>query len=104
MAPPAPSADSSTATPALGERVFEEHCSLCHGTNGDGHGPASAGLNPRPRDLRDAGYMRARSDRLLLQIIRNGKGAMPAWGRGGTLSEDEIQAVLARIREMSAHP
>jgi len=41
--------DSSAAT--AGE-LYRQHCSACHGASGDGHGPASRHLFPRPRSLR----------------------------------------------------
>lgn len=86
----------------LGSRVFEQRCALCHGKSGMGDGAAAAGLNPKPRNLRDGAYMSTRTDEQLLEIIRNGKGAMPAWGKNNTLSEDEIQAVLEYIRAFAA--
>jgi mono/diheme cytochrome c family protein len=98
-------ADSSAApaSDGSGARVFEQRCVLCHGKTGLGDGAAAAGLNPKPRNLRDATYMDARTDEQLLDIIRNGKGAMPAWGKNNTLSEEEIQAVLRHIRGFT-HP
>ena len=36
-----------------GEANYTKHCAGCHGVNGDGHGPASRWLNPKPRDFRD---------------------------------------------------
>jgi mono/diheme cytochrome c family protein len=32
--------------------VYLRHCAACHGANGNGDGPASRHLYPRPRDLR----------------------------------------------------
>lgn len=37
-----------------GQRVYMDHCSGCHGTKGDGQGPAAYGLIPKPRDLTTA--------------------------------------------------
>jgi len=75
---------------------------LCHGPNGKGDGPAAAGLNPKPRNHTDGSYMNSRTDEQLLQVIRNGKGAMPAWGK--VLSEEEIQAVLKHVRTLAQPP
>ena len=35
-----------------GERAYQTHCGGCHGTEGDGGGPAARYLNPRPRNFR----------------------------------------------------
>jgi mono/diheme cytochrome c family protein len=35
----------------LGKRIFETTCVACHGTDGKGDGPVSAGLNPPPRNF-----------------------------------------------------
>jgi mono/diheme cytochrome c family protein len=93
--------DTTAAAADLGARVFEQRCVLCHGKAGVGDGTAAAALNPKPRNLRDAAYMSSRTDDQLLEIIRNGKGAMPAWGKNNALSEEEIQAVLKHIRSFT---
>ncbi len=101
---PAPVTRDSVATPVvsshsdLGALVFAKRCALCHGAEGRGDGLASKGLNPKPRNFHDAAYMKTRSDAQLLEVIHQGKGAMPKWG--GQLSEAEITAVLAHIREL----
>ncbi len=41
-------------TPELlkeGKKVFEQVCASCHGSRGDGKGPAGAALNPPPTDF-----------------------------------------------------
>jgi mono/diheme cytochrome c family protein len=105
-APPAsttPSASTGQAPAGdLGAKVYTERCVLCHGPNGKGDGPAAAGLNPKPRNHTDGSYMNSRTDEQLLQVIRNGKGAMPAWGK--VLSEEEIQAVLKHVRSLAQPP
>jgi hypothetical protein len=37
-----------------------QHCAACHGTNGDGNGPASVWLYPKPRDF-SAGQFKIKS-------------------------------------------
>ncbi len=42
-------------TPELlkeGKKMFEQVCASCHGSNGDGKGPAGAVLKPPPSDFR----------------------------------------------------
>lgn len=36
---------------AYGHKLFTTNCSMCHGNEGKGDGPAGAGLNPKPRNL-----------------------------------------------------
>jgi len=102
--PPENATPSTGAAPAgdLGAKVYTERCVLCHGPNGKGDGPAAAGLNPKPRNHTDGSYMNSRTDDQLLEVIRNGKGAMPAWGK--VLSDDEIHAVLKHVRSLAQPP
>jgi mono/diheme cytochrome c family protein len=101
-----PTADQGDTSPAgmlaLGGQVYQQRCALCHGPQGKGDGPASAGLNPKPRDHTDATYMNSRTDADLLDVIHNGKGTMPAWKN--VLTEREMQAVLLHVRSLSGKP
>lgn len=36
---------------SVGERVYAEHCAICHGPDGRGNGPAAPSLQPRPRNF-----------------------------------------------------
>lgn len=36
---------------AQGKKVYDQNCSPCHGTKGDGKGPAGAVLKPPPSDF-----------------------------------------------------
>jgi mono/diheme cytochrome c family protein len=93
----------TTAAPmdetALGNKVYADRCALCHGPEGKGDGPAAAGLNPKPRNHTDGSYMNKRTDAELIQVIKNGKGGMPAWG--SILSDQEINAVLKHVRSLA---
>ena len=51
-----------------GEQLFKVNCSSCHGTDGKGDGPASANLNPKPRDFHSTtGW---KNGRLLSQMFK----------------------------------
>jgi mono/diheme cytochrome c family protein len=101
--PPASTPPSGDALSGdLGTRVFAQRCALCHGPDGHGDGPGSKALNPKPRNFHDTAYMSSRTDAQLLDTIHKGKGAMPRWG--GVLSEAEITAVFAHIRELGKKP
>ena len=54
-----------TPDPVRGAPLYAQHCSVCHGANGAGDGPAGVGLEPAPANLRD----RSRQDRLSLYAI-----------------------------------
>jgi len=106
----APAPDTSAAAGggsgdlARGEAIFKERCVLCHGPSGHGDGTASKALKPPPRNFHDQAYMSSRTDEQLLDVIHNGKGAMPAWGKTGVLKDDEIRAVLAYVRSLASQP
>jgi mono/diheme cytochrome c family protein len=51
--PPAADAPQS-ATPA--QRLYFEHCALCHGLDGRGNGPAAPSMIPRARDFTAGAY------------------------------------------------
>jgi mono/diheme cytochrome c family protein len=54
VVPPVNLSDIKNATPQLlseGETLYKSNCSSCHGETGAGGGPASAGLNPAPRNF-----------------------------------------------------
>ena len=48
-----PAAPGKTAGGGPAADLYARHCAACHGETGDGRGPASRHLFPRPRDLRN---------------------------------------------------
>ena len=99
VAQPADTAAAPMDEVALGNKVYADRCVLCHGPEGKGDGVAAAGLNPKPRNHTDGSYMKTRTDAELIQVIKTGKGGMPAWGT--VLTEQEIQAVLKHVRSLA---
>ena len=83
---------------AVGERIVQERCVLCHGESGKGDGPGGAALNPKPRDWTDHTYMGSQTDDQLFQVIHDGKGSMPAWGKTGILTDAEIRSAILKVR------
>lgn len=93
---------------ALGREVYTKQCAGCHGTTGDGQGPAGAYLNPPPRDYRNGvfkftstprGSKPRRED--LRRILKYGaKGtSMPPFR---FLPEEEIDAVLDYVQVLAS--
>lgn len=77
-------------------------CESCHGTNGNGNGPAAAALNPKPKDFADCKAMAKISDATLFKAIHGGGRSvglspmMPPWG--GSLTEQQIHGLVGYIR------
>jgi cytochrome c6 len=86
-ASPATGADN-----AAGAAVYKSKCQTCHGPDGGG---TAVGKSLKVADLRSA-EVQSRSDAELTQVISDGKNNMP--GFKGTVTDDEIQAVLAHVR------
>jgi len=94
---------ASTALAAPNGKVtFETYCAACHGLQGRGDGPASASLQPKPRNFTDQTWWEGRENAAIVAVVTKGGAAnglsplMPAWG--GALKDKEIDAVVAYLR------
>lgn len=93
-----------------GKAVYELHCGACHGTEGDGNGPAAVWLYPKPRNF-SAGLYKIQStpsgtlptdDDLYRSITRGlGGSSMPAFNY---LPEAERRAVVQYVKYLTAAP
>jgi mono/diheme cytochrome c family protein len=86
-------------SPTDSGKVFEMQCAACHGKVGEGNGPASAALNPRPTDLTDHEVMNRLTDEQLRAVLEEGKGSMP--GFVAILKPAELDALVAFVRGLS---
>ncbi|MEK7322584.1 MAG: c-type cytochrome [Pseudomonadota bacterium] len=89
---------------AWGREFYERNCFTCHGKQGDGKGPRSKFINPKPRNFLETDS-RARLNRpALFDAVRDGlRGTvMPAWGK--VLSEQEIANVAEYVFTAFVHP
>ena len=84
----------------LGAAVYARQCAGCHGTTGDGKGPAAAYLDPPPRDYRLGRFkftstprgVKPRHEDLVRIIRRGAKGtSMPGFR---WMPEEELEAVI----------
>ena len=82
----------STASVAQGQAIFLDRCGGCHGKKADGHGPNAEDIVPRPRNLRNAPFVRAVAYGRLHESIQYGvQGtAMPAAGFDFSLDDQAI--------------
>lgn len=69
-----------------GREIYEKKCALCHGDKGDGKGPASAGLNPKPTNFRES-HGEKMTDGEHFWKITQGRGAMPSYEKDLTGEE-----------------
>jgi len=83
-----------------GKEIYEKKCALCHGARGDGKGPASAGLNPRPTNFKDS-HGEKMSDGEHFWKITTGKGGMPSFGKD--LTEEERWHVINYVNTFMKH-
>lgn len=99
-ADPPPAAAAATPE-AEAAQIFAGRCSPCHGATGAGDGAASAALNPRPRNFREAAWQSGVTDAQIEQVIRQGGAAM---GKSAAMPAnpdlDGKPAVVAALRAM----
>ena len=84
----APSQESAPAQSAVGaaakqqdpvaeaKTIFKSRCVVCHGDTGEGNGPGSAALNPKPRSFGDPEWQAEVDDERLKQVIVGGGPAV----------------------------
>ncbi len=92
-----------------GQAVYDQHCAACHGLTGDGNGPASVWLHPRPRNF-SAGLFKIKStpgtalptDEDLLQSVTRGLAgsSMPSFSY---LTESERRDVVQYVKHLTAY-
>ena len=92
---------------AAGKKVYEKRCWYCHGIEGQGDGPASKTMFPKPRNftrneykVRSTTFGSVPTDEDLFRIITSGiEGtAMPFWS---TIAETERWQVIYYVKTFS---
>jgi cytochrome c553 len=84
--------------PASVNEQYKRLCAACHGETGRGDGPVAAALSPRPPSFADSTFQASRTNEQLIAVIRDGRRAMPTFGK--QLSPAEIQALVGYIRAL----
>ena len=83
-----------------GKEIYEMKCALCHGNTGDGKGPASAGLDPKPTNFKES-HGEKMTDGEHFWKITQGRGAMPSYEKN--LTAEERWHVINYINRFSKH-
>jgi mono/diheme cytochrome c family protein len=65
---------STAESIASGRKLYDRHCSECHGDTGKGDGMAGEGLDEQPSNLVDAEWDHGSTDGELFVVIRDGAG------------------------------
>lgn len=96
--PDAPPRDSGGAS---GSAVFAANCATCHGESGLGDGPAATGLEPPPADVTDGSWTTGDGSlQAVTNTIEHGSPGTAMIGWKGTLTDAEIAAVAAYVKEL----
>jgi len=93
--------------PELGQQLFAENCSPCHGDFGEG-GPNPTRAGDIIAPISSAEYLKTRDDTTLKSIISQGQPnfGMSPFGSayGGPLDDDQVNSIVAYIRSWEANP
>ncbi len=113
LAPACNKGGASGSAPAISpqakqeaQEIFSSRCSVCHGAQGAGDGPGSAGLTPKPRNFQDKAWVSSVKDDYLVNIIKSGGGAVgksPAMPPNPDLAEktEVLNALAAHVRGLA---
>ena len=91
---------------AAAQTIFNERCAACHGTEGKGNGPASAALNPKPRNYTDPAWQASVSDEQIRKTIKLGGasvGKSPVMPASPDLDEkpEVVEGLLKIVRKFA---
>lgn len=83
-----------------GRAVYAANCTACHGTAGNGKGPAAIALTPKPTDFTDRTWQSTRTDEALIAAIKGGRPntAMTSFT---TLSDADLANLIVYLRSLA---
>jgi mono/diheme cytochrome c family protein len=91
-----PLAEDSKATKDA-KSVYTTNCESCHGTKGEGNGPAAVSIVPRPKNLASE-TVQKQSDGVIFWKITTGKSPMVSWK--DVLTEKQRWGLVNYIRQL----
>ncbi len=87
---------SSSEAATNGAQLYGRQCVKCHGK--DGRAKGIRGKLSGARNLSDAAWQERVTDERIFNVISNGKGRMPTFGK--KLSETEIDSLVQYVRSL----
>ena len=97
--PVKPTAESQ----AKAKKIYGYDCALCHGDNGNGKTDLAKDMQLTLTDWTDPKTLEGKSDGELFDIIKNGKGKMPAED-ASRAKPDEIWNLVIYVRKLGKTP
>jgi mono/diheme cytochrome c family protein len=88
---------------ARAKEIYSVDCAICHGDNGNGKTDLAKGMGLSLPDWSDPKTLAEKSDGDMFNIIRNGKGTMPA-EVVGRAKDDEVWNLIIYIRGLYKLP
>jgi len=96
------------APPTDVKQLYDKSCASCHGTDGQGRGPAADALDPKPRDFTHGTYKfrstasgSLPSDEDLYRAIAHGLPGTSMLGWKGLLTDDQMRALVVYVKHFS---
>src|ERR1035438_2304990 len=87
----------SDKSQARAKELYAQDCALCHGNNGNGKTDLAKDMELALADWSNPATLANKQDHDLFNIIRNGKGKMPA-EEAGRAKDDEVWNLIIYIR------
>ena len=85
---------------ARAKEIYGVDCAICHGDNGNGKTDLAKGMELTLPDWSDPKTLADKPDQELFNVIRNGKGKMPA-EEAGRAKDAEVWNLIIYIRSLS---
>jgi mono/diheme cytochrome c family protein len=88
---------------ARAKYLYKQDCVICHGDNGNGKTDIAGGMGVTLGDWSNPATLANKQDHDLFNVIRNGKGQMPA-EPDGRAKDDEVWNLIIYIRGLYKLP
>lgn len=100
---PTPVGASSLRGGSPAEKLYGRFCASCHGADGRAQTTMARMMSPAPTNFQVGPWKGEQSVAAIVEVIKNGKGAMPGFGKEIT-SEAELNAVAEHVLSLRKEP